>query len=95
MPRSPHSSHLNPRWGVDPQWTAAVGGTAPAPPPPAPPAPQPAVLRPLPCVHLGRVVKRAGCRTCRRDDARTCDAGRGTVRQSAECEACPQYEPDA
>ncbi|WP_439627622.1 hypothetical protein [Gemmata sp.] len=106
MSRSPHASHLNPRWGVDPQWTERAGGPAasvalsggqvvidPASAPPA--AHKPAVLRPLPCVHLGRVVKRSGCRTCRRDDGRTCDAGRGTVRQSVECETCPGYEPDA
>lgn len=26
MPRSPHSSYLHPKWGVDPTWTRLAGG---------------------------------------------------------------------
>lgn len=131
MPRSPHASHLNPRWGVDPHWTERAGGpvaavalsggqvviapAAPAVSPETPPAttaaepaggpPEPAAgepaagkpaagLRSLPCVHLGRVVKRAGCKTCRRDDTHACDAGEGNVRPSVECETCVKYAAD-
>ncbi|WP_439624054.1 hypothetical protein [Gemmata sp.] len=117
MPRSPHASHLNPRWGTDPHWTERAGGPAAAvalsggqvvieaSAATASAAAslgqeqgrgdtKPDALRPLPCVHLGRVVKRVGCKTCRRDDTRVCDAGRGNVCQAVECEACSQYEPD-
>lgn len=48
---------------------------------------------PLPCVHLGRLVERAGC-NCPRKDWRRCDAGLGTVRQTDQCEACAQYVAD-
>jgi hypothetical protein len=74
--------------------TIATTRTAPARKPPA--------RRPLPCVYLGKVLRRAGCGTCRRDDVRQCEAGHGEVSQNGRCDAvnpdgsfvCGDYEAD-
>lgn len=53
----------------------------------------PTVARELPCVHLGRIVRRGSC-VCPRKDTHVCDRGLGEVRQEQECETCPLYEED-
>lgn len=68
----------------DPRYKAAFAGLA------LPPA---TVRRPLPCVHLGRLVMGAGC-LCPRSDVRHCDHGHGAVSQARQCEVCPDYEAD-
>jgi hypothetical protein len=59
--------------------------------------PPPVVLkikRPLPCVYLGKLVRRNACRLCPRSDVRCCDLGHGTISQANECETCPDYDPE-
>lgn len=58
------------------------------------------VKRPLPCLHLGPIVKPIPC-NCRRKDWRRCELGltqprlpTGLVTQTGACEACPRYEVD-
>ena len=127
MPRSPHASYLNPKWGKDLAWmlrigaivehpqlagqmviepvTATVIATAPASMSRKGPASkrQPSsrtrksktpAIRPLPCVNLGAVVKRAGS-CCPRNNTHTCNAGRGDVRPAIECETCVGYVADS
>ena len=60
----------------------------PLPPPPAQPT-----RRPLPCLHLGKLISRAGC-ACPRLDVRECTAGHGRVVQARECESCQDYDAD-
>jgi hypothetical protein len=59
---------------------------------PVPPSPF-AVIRPLPCLHLGPVVLRARC-VCHRQDIRQCGKGHGQVSQMGACETCTDYEAD-
>jgi hypothetical protein len=129
--RSPHASHLNPRWGKDQEWMVAIGAAPPptvgsggqmviepsspvveeaqemVPPSPGkekvvearPPASRassktPEVIRALPCIDLGRLVKRAGCRACPRDDEHECNQGHGIVTQNGLCETCGGYVAD-
>lgn len=49
--------------------------------------------RPLPCVFLGQLVKKARCE-CPRKDIRVCDKGYGWVQQVGACEICESYEVD-
>ena len=49
--------------------------------------------RPLPCVHLGRLVERGHC-LCPRLDKRQCDKLDLVVSQAGECEECPAYEAE-
>ncbi len=104
---SPHSSYLNPRkmaqvelYRVSNLLIEPAGVTQPVVPVPPPPPPgrgrraEPTVLRALPCISLGKLVKRARCAACPRDDGRTCDAGMGMVKQSVQCETCLSYVAD-
>jgi hypothetical protein len=52
------------------------------------------IARPLPCVFLGKLIQRAGCNACPRNDLRICDHGHGTISQARECETCPDYEQE-
>ena len=48
------------------------------------------IRHPLPCIHLGDVVKKESC-SCRRRDTRMCNAGHGEVSQAITCESCSDY----
>lgn len=53
----------------------------------------PTVRRALPCLHLDKLVKKAGC-SCSRKDTYLCGKGHGHVQQERQCEECSDYEPD-
>lgn len=71
-------------------WDRALAILRNEPPPIA--APRNHLARPLPCLHLGPLVKRAGC--CGSTDYHQCEAGRGEVRSGQECQGCDEYEAD-
>jgi hypothetical protein len=57
------------------------------------PASSVTVVRSLPCVELGRLVRRVGC-GCRREDVRWCMLLKKSVIQATDCETCNHYVAD-